>query len=288
MMLELEAVARRKISVSALRAVYTIRQLAVAVVTSDGGSTSEELVTCAKEGEGAPFFLCHGDFVTRGLWAFRLVDMLRCNRRVFLVWPHPDPKLSIEEMAKCYLPHLLAAQPNGAFYLAGYCNGGVLAWEIAHQLESLGRKLECVVLIDTLSFNARAIWARVKQRVYYGPYFRAISNYLPPKLKCEIVAVVSDESQGLNVFSPIPWRSLARKIRGGEFTAIPWRCLARRVYCRYEYSTSPWRRLARKVHRKHVAGTHVGAITTHVGELALLLDDLLRDGPIFDRPATTP
>ena len=172
--------------------------------------------------------------------------------------------------------------------LAGYCNGGVLAWEIAHQLESLGRKLECVVLIDTLSFNARAIWARVKQRVYYGPYFRAISNYLPPKLKCEIVAVVSDESQGLNVFSPIPWRSLARKIRGGEFTTIPWRRLARRVYRRYEYSTSPWRRLARKVHRKHVAGTHVGAITTHVGELALLLDDLLRDGPIFDRPATTP
>jgi len=106
-------------------------------------------VTCAKQGDGAPFFLCHGDFVTLGLWAFRLVDMLRCNRPVFLVWPHPDAKLSIEEMAKSYLPHLLAAQPSGAFCFGGFCNGGVLAWELAHQLETLGREIEYVVLIDT-------------------------------------------------------------------------------------------------------------------------------------------
>src|SRR6516164_6747422 len=154
MIRELEAIARRKISPSALKAVYTIRQLVAAIVDTDS-STSEELVTCAKQGDGAPFILCHGDFVTLGLWAFRLVEMLRGNRPVFLVWRHPDPKLSIEEMAKSYLPHLLAAQPTGTFCLGGYCNGGALGWELAHQLESLRRESECVVLIDVRSFNAR-------------------------------------------------------------------------------------------------------------------------------------
>jgi len=317
MIRELEAIARRKISPSALKAVYTIRQLVAAIVDTDS-STSEELVTCAKQGDGAPFILCHGDFVTLGLWAFRLVEMLRGNRPVFLVWPHPDPKLSIEEMAKSYLPHLLAAQPTGTFCLGGYCNGGVLAWELAHQLESLGREIECVVLIDVRSFNARlpfrvishvarliaavapgkirenfnfdvmrAVWASAKRPVYYGPYFRAISNYVPPKLQCDVVAVVSDESRGINAFSAVPWRRLARKIRGYEFLTIPWRRLARKIHRRYEYSSAPWGRLARKVHTRYVTGTHVGAITTYAGELALLLDGILREGPTFDRPTTT-
>jgi acyl-CoA synthetase (AMP-forming)/AMP-acid ligase II/acyl carrier protein len=274
MVLEVEATARRKIPPSALKAVYTVRQLAATIIRT--ASTSEELVTCAKRGDGTPFFFCHGDFATRGLWALRLVDMLSCDQPVFLAWPHrdPDPKLSIEEMAKSYLPHLLAAQPTGTFCLGGFCNGALLAWELAYQLESLGREVGFVVLIETRSFNARlpirmlahltrliaavvpgkisekfkvdamrAIWSRMKRQVYYGPYLRAMSNYLPPKLQCDVVAVLSEESRGMKEFSPIFWS-----------------------------------RLAPKVHRRYVAGTHLGAITTHAGELARLLDDLLSTG----------
>jgi acyl-CoA synthetase (AMP-forming)/AMP-acid ligase II/thioesterase domain-containing protein/acyl carrier protein len=280
MVLEVEATARRKIPPSALKAVYTVRQLAATIIRT--ASTSEELVACAKQGDGTPFFFCHGDFQTRGLWALRLVDILSCDQPVFLAWPHrdPDPKLSIEEMAKSYLPHLLAAQPTGAFCLGGYCNGALLAWELAHQLESLGREVEFVVLIETRSFNARlpirmiahltrliaavtpgkisekfklyamrAIWTRMTKRwVYWGPYLRAMSNYLPPKLQCDVVAVLSDESRRMK-----------------------------------EFSTKPWSRLAPKVHRRYVAGTHIGAITTHADELALLLDGLLSAGPNFGR-----
>src|SRR5262249_7454926 len=143
---------------------------------------------------------------------------------------------------KSYLPHLLAAQPTGAFCLGGFCNGGLLAWELAHQLERLGREVGVVVLIETRSFNARlpirmiarltrfiaavapgkisekfkldamrAIWSRMKRQVYYGPYLRAMSNYLPPKLQCDVVAVLCDESRGMKEFSTIPWSHLAPK-----------------------------------------------------------------------------
>jgi len=45
--------------------------------------------------------------------------------------------------------------------------------------------------------------------------------------------------------------------------------------------------LARKVHPRYVTGTHVGSVTTYAGELALLLDGILHEGPTFDRHTTT-
>jgi thioesterase domain-containing protein len=181
----------------------------------------------------------------------------------------------MEEMARSYLPHLLAAHPIGAFRLGGFCNGGLLAWELAHLLQGLGRKVEFIVLIDVLSLNARlpirmivyltrfiaaiaprnigekfrldamrGIWNRLKERVYYGPYLRAMSNYVPPRLSGEVVAVLCEEE------------SLMK-----------------------EFSAKPWKHLAQRVHYRHMSGTHLGAITTHVSELASLLDDLLSAGP---------
>jgi len=294
MLFHVEALTRRKVSLSTLKAVYTIRQLAATIIRAD--STPEKLVACAKQGDGVPFFFFHGEFGVES-WASRLVGMLSCNRPVFLARPHPDIKLSIEEMAKAYLPHLLAAQPIGTFRLGGYCNGGLLAWEVAHQLEGLGRGIEFVLLIETFSFNARlpfrmvagviktiaavapqrisarlkrdamlAVWARTKRPVFYGPYLRAMSNYLPPKLGCDVIAVLCDESRGRKEFNTMQWRNFVRKLL--------------RMYI---FSTSPWCRLARKIHRRSIVGTHLSAATTNAGELALLLDDILDAGSIDDR-----
>src|SRR5215471_5025040 len=283
MVLEIEAIAHRKIPPSALRAVYTVRQLTATIMRT--GDALEEVVTCAKLGDGTPFFFCHGDYTTGGLYALKLGEMLKCDQPVFLLNPYrdPDPKLSIEEMARCYLPHLLAAQPAGVFRLGGHCNGGLLAWELAHQLESLGRRVEFIVLIDVRSLNARLtirliasltrliarvapkkigkklkfnvmriIWNKLGQAFYYGPYLRAMSNYLPPKLRTNVVIVLSEEYR---VMKKLP------RVRVLNFSPTPWNRLAPRVHCGY------------------VAGTHVGAITTHAGELALLLDGLLSTGP---------
>jgi acyl-CoA synthetase (AMP-forming)/AMP-acid ligase II/thioesterase domain-containing protein/acyl carrier protein len=271
MAVEIEAIARRKITPSSLRTIYTIRQLAGMIAQT--ADPSEEFVNCAKEGEGTPFFFCHGDFATHGLWALRLVDMLKCKKPVFLVSPHPNPapEFSIEEMARSRLPRILALQRKGPFRLGGFCNGGLLAWELAHQLEMLGHTVEFVVLINTRSLNGRleirtiariarfiaaiaprnigekikldamrALWNRIKREIFYGPYLRAMANYLPPKLRGDVVVILCDEDRKLMEFSPTAWTRLVPK-----------------VYCRY------------------VAGTHLRAITTHAGEVALVLDSLL-------------
>jgi acyl carrier protein len=157
MLCEVEAIPRQQIPASELRAVYTIRELETAILR--GSPPTAQLLTCAKEGFGTPFFFCHGDFQGRAFYALKLTDMLTCQHPVFLLHPYPNPapKLTIEDMAREYIPLILSVQPNGPVRLGGYCNSGLLAWEIACQLTRLGRDIEFVVLIDTGSLNARLV-----------------------------------------------------------------------------------------------------------------------------------
>ena len=77
------------------------------------------------------------------------------------VWPtHVDFSNFMPQRS---VPRLLALHPGGAFRLGGYCNGGLLAWELAHQLTRAGREVELVVLIETISFNARRAIRAVKK-----------------------------------------------------------------------------------------------------------------------------
>ena len=45
---------------------------------------------------------------------------------------------------------LRAFQPEGPYFLVGYCVGGIVAFEIARQLESVRQKVGALILIDTL------------------------------------------------------------------------------------------------------------------------------------------
>ena len=274
MILEVEAIARRKLPLSILTGVWTIRQLAARIIETH--ETSEEILTCAKEGEGTPFFFCHGDFRTRGLWALKMFEKTVRDEPVLLVNTpsDPDPNLTIEEIARSRLPHLLAAHPTGPFRIGGFCNGSLVAWELVHQLEKLGRQVECVVLIEPISLNARpavraiarlsrllaavapgkmsttlkldamdAVWARLRRFVFNGPYRRVVSNYLPPRLNSGVAVVLCEQSR-----------------------------------LRSSFSSKPWAHLAPTVHTKYVPGSHLSCITKHADALARVLDGLLSDG----------
>ena len=144
MLLEVEAIIGKRVPKSALRRSVTVRRLGS--VAEEAVSKQTELVTCARSGAGKPFFFCHGDYTTRGLYASKLADLLGHDRSIFLLHPphdfDKDAQTTIETMAQAYLPQVLASQPVGSFRLGGHCNGGLIAWEIAHQLEQAGREVE--------------------------------------------------------------------------------------------------------------------------------------------------
>ena len=72
-------------------------------------------------------------------------------------------------------------------------------------------------------------------------YSRAMSNYVPSKMKTRVLCVVCEESRRKKIFSTTPWTNVARELRS-----------------------------------KFVAGTHYGCITKHVSELARSLDEFFR------------
>ncbi|MDJ1175086.1 non-ribosomal peptide synthetase [Roseofilum capinflatum] len=60
-----------------------------------------------------------------------------------------EPLTKIEEMAAIYIEALQQIQPQGPYYLGGWSMGGVVAWEMAQQLQVLGQKVELLTLIDS-------------------------------------------------------------------------------------------------------------------------------------------
>jgi amino acid adenylation domain-containing protein len=56
---------------------------------------------------------------------------------------------TIEAMAQHYLQHLRGVQPDGPYRLGGWSMGGVIAFEMARQLEMEGERVQLLALIDS-------------------------------------------------------------------------------------------------------------------------------------------
>jgi len=103
------------------------------------------------EGNRIPLFIVHGDNSN-----YIISEYFGQDQPVYGFF-HPGsegekmPYRSVEEMAKSYLDKILAVNPSGPLYLVGYSFGGLLAFEIAVQLQKSGHKVPFLALIDSLS-----------------------------------------------------------------------------------------------------------------------------------------
>lgn len=55
----------------------------------------------------------------------------------------------VKELATHHIRDILAIQPQAPYFLCGYSFGGILAWEIARQLEALGYPVAILFILDT-------------------------------------------------------------------------------------------------------------------------------------------
>ena len=56
---------------------------------------------------------------------------------------------SIEEMAACYIKAIKKQQPRGPYIIAGWCMGGIIAFEMAQNLLKYGDNKVYLIMIDT-------------------------------------------------------------------------------------------------------------------------------------------
>lgn len=122
-----------------------------AALTREAPSADSYVVTLqAGRADHLPLVFFHGDFVGGGRYARALAHALGPDWPVHLVDPQlPGGPATIEAMAAELLPAVRALRPGGPFFLAGVCNGGFVALEVARLLLRAGDGVPIVALLDT-------------------------------------------------------------------------------------------------------------------------------------------
>jgi amino acid adenylation domain-containing protein len=151
--LEAERELDRSLPLSVFYASATIRQMA-AWLEGDGTAVPGQDVVCLKaSGTKPPLFCLPG----RGGTAFSyrgLAELLDDDRPIFaLQYPglhgEEQPYDNIEGLAKELLGRVRGIRPNGPILLAGYSFGGLVAYEVAHQLRQQGGDVPYLAMFDT-------------------------------------------------------------------------------------------------------------------------------------------
>ena len=101
----------------------------------------------------------------------------------------------IAEMAAYHVGKVRSVQPRGPYLLAGMCAGGVIAYEMARQLQSQGERVALVALLDAADPAAPPkAWRVAGQRLQrFGGVFREAGPASPVRRALSILGKVLEE-----------------------------------------------------------------------------------------------
>jgi len=143
----------------------TIEQLAESLRATQAGaplSAASALVQLRPGRDGFFFFVHDGEGET--LPYRNLALRLPPGIAVYGIVPRPArgmpmPHATLADLARHYVTEMRRLQPMGPYRLGGLCAGGVIAFEMARQLEAGGERASLLVLIDAAATDARLRFA---------------------------------------------------------------------------------------------------------------------------------
>jgi thioesterase domain-containing protein len=124
----------------------------------DDTNQGRSLVLLQEGGAAPPLFLVHdGDGETRLYHA--LARRLAGPRSIYGLHPEragdvPIVHTTIEQMAAHYVAEIRSVRTHGPYLLGGLCAGGVVAFEMACQLEEAGEEARLVAVFDAADVDA--------------------------------------------------------------------------------------------------------------------------------------
>jgi len=135
----------------------TIRTLAKFVRASGLPEAWYSLVAIQTGGDRPPLFCIHGESGNL-LMYLSLARHLGPDQPVYGLQPQgldgkQAPLTRIEDMAARYIKEIQVIQPEGPYFLAGYCMGGTIAFEMAHQLRRQAQRVDLLALLDTYNWR---------------------------------------------------------------------------------------------------------------------------------------
>jgi thioesterase domain-containing protein len=231
-----------------------VEQLA-RVLAPEGEKTDDRsLIPIQGAGSGRPFFCVPGNLGNVFTDLGNLAHRIGSDRPFYGFQDSIHNPTQIEAMAARYIKEMRTVQPEGPYSLGGICLGGVVAFEMAQQLQDQGQEVALLLLVEparppvaglqaTLSFlfsllcqaakkigpylrnlfsskaAERATYARLKAKVVANLW--AQRRYVPKPYRRKLVLLLSEESITGNARSDkrVDWRKVPTA--GTEVHFIP-------------------------------------------------------------------
>jgi thioesterase domain-containing protein/acyl carrier protein len=152
---EIERLVKRRLPLATFLQAPTVSALADVLRKEDWKPSWSSLTPIRAGGSKPPLFLMHshGGNV---LEYYPLAKCLEADQPVYALQARGlDGNIikdqSFETMAAAHLAELRSLQPEGPYFLGGYCLGGMLALETAQQLLAVGEEVALVLLIQSIN-----------------------------------------------------------------------------------------------------------------------------------------
>jgi amino acid adenylation domain-containing protein len=145
-----------EIRLSALIDARTVRALTALIRGENKVEKRSPVVPFRAEGSKPPLFFIAG--LGGNVVNFEFVSRRLPDRPVYGVETqglnsNGEVLSNVEEMASTYLTEICRVQPQGPYSLVGYSFGGILAFEMAQQLRSMGQDVAFLGLLDTAEWR---------------------------------------------------------------------------------------------------------------------------------------
>jgi thioesterase domain-containing protein/acyl carrier protein len=187
-----------------------------------------------------------------------------------------EPHSNLEEYAAEFVREIRAVQSRGPYFLSGGCDGGILALEIAHQIQACGEQVGLLVLWETprTGFFERDwcgsvlhIALRLGQALARGD-LRALATRIGPRI------LSAEETRHLDIYNSY-WTAIRRYIPPKYFGAITI-IRAQKQHRFYKDVTFGWDRIATQGIEVHsVPGDHYSYFTKFFSEFTGVLAAIL-------------
>jgi len=116
------------------------------------------------------------------------------------------PHKSVEEMAEAYIKEILEFQPEGPYFIAGECVGGIVAYEMARQLKAANKQVAHLIMMDT---HCPSLYFAMKERYIYarhriGMLFRdSINDFRRDGLRLVVQSLINKSRSIPILFFPV-------------------------------------------------------------------------------------
>lgn len=152
LIIKIEQAFDRKITLPTLFAGPTIDQLAHALQKDGQSVLRPNIIGIQTNGTQRPFFFLHGDYKGGPAYCYALMRILGKDQPFYVLEPYQFNEQqntpTIETMAEAQLKSIRSIQPHGPYSLGGFCNGALVAYEMARQLDAQGEQTDMLIIID--------------------------------------------------------------------------------------------------------------------------------------------